>query len=91
MERLPHVGVLRYCLSISSISFRSIGFIGRFFRLERTDESVQDGQQGSPDPIAISEEGEIEGKLERLKGLLNKDLISREDYEKEKQELLKKV
>ena len=34
------------------------GFIGRLFRLERTDESIQDKQQSFPDRTALPEQGE---------------------------------
>jgi hypothetical protein len=66
------------------------GFLGRLFGISKTDESLQENQ----DRIKIDaseEEGHIEMKLEKLNDLFNKGLISQEDLQKKKQDLLNKL
>ena len=66
------------------------GFLGRLFGISKTDDSLLENQ----DRIkvdALEEEGNIEMKLEKLNDLFNKGLISQEDLQKKKQDLLNKL
>ncbi len=66
------------------------GFFGRLLGLSQSEGSVQDSPPGSEvDPLNAGHE--IEKKLENLKDLLNKGLISQEDYQKKKLDLLEKL
>ncbi len=66
------------------------GFLGRLFGLSKTDGSVQENQINiEVDPL--EKRNEIEKKLEKLNDLFNKGLISQEDHQKKKRQLLEKL
>lgn len=68
------------------------GFIGRLFGYGKIDEPAQDNQPGNilygVNPAR--DEDEIEKKIEKLNDLFQKKLITQEDYQKKKSQLLEK-
>jgi hypothetical protein len=67
------------------------GFIGRLFGLGKKDEYVQEGTLGILEANDIKEGSVVEDKLKKLKALLDKGLISPEDFKKKKMELLEEI
>lgn len=66
-----------------------IGSIGRLFGIKGKPDLVQDTARPTSETDALKDNGEIATRLERLKELLDKGLVSPEDYQKKKEELLK--
>ena len=67
------------------------GFIGRLFGLVKKDEYVQEDPLGILEANDIKEGSVVEHKLKELKALLDKGLISHEDFQKKKMELLEDI
>ena len=66
-----------------------IGSIGRLFGIKGKPDLVQNTAHPPPETDALKKNGDIAARLERLKALLDKGLVSPEDYQKKKEELLK--
>ena len=67
------------------------GFIGRLFGLVKKDEPVQENPLNNLEANDIREDSAVEDKLKKLKTLLDKGLISQEDFQEKKMELLKDI
>lgn len=66
-----------------------IGAIGRLFGIKAKPDLAQGAGQHPPETEAFNNNGDIVTRLERLKELLDKGLVSPEDYQNKKEELLK--
>jgi hypothetical protein len=66
------------------------GFLGRLFGLSEPDGLVQENQLRT-EAEPLEKEGGLEEKLKKLKDLLNKGLIDKEEYQKKKLDILEKL
>ena len=69
------------------------GAIGRFFGFAKTESLMENDTPGKTADGAETEQNEndIEKKIEKLNDLLKKELITQEDYQKKKKELLEQL
>ena len=69
------------------------GFLGRLLGLSQADEATgpPSEQTAAEDPGTSSPAGDLEQKIEALKALLNKGLITAEEFAKKKQDLLDRL
>lgn len=68
---------------------RVFGFIGRLLGFGNRDQPVPDDPVDPTDNTSLSGENDIEDRLKKFKDLHDKGLISEEDYQRKKKELLK--
>jgi hypothetical protein len=69
------------------------GFIGRLFGTKKEGESEEEQKLSASDSnVEVGQnQDDIEKKLEQLDSLLKKDLITQEEYQKKKQDLLERL
>ena len=68
------------------------GFIGRLLGIKKEDESEEQKIPASDSSVEVEQsQNDIERKLEQLDSLLKKDLITQEEYQEKKQDLLKRL